>query len=415
MAITVNTDMFTPQILIDAVRARFRTNNAFMGSPLVSGGAVTVNGSMPQGGPGAVGKTIDIPYFGVVGPFVPNADGTAITPQSLAQTSEQATIARESLAIETSAWAQGVGQVDPALGDPHEEGARQVEEQATRAIDRLITTEFATTPLVEDVYNVAPGSAKYFEWDTAINAASMWGDEQEDIVAMVMHSRTRADLAKLRDGHGAPLLLSSLTEGQTSVTRFAGIPSLTSDRAPLDGSTMGAVVSTGSSPPVATLAGTPLGAFKLVIDAIAGTATTLTFRFSTDGGNTWSVSTLTVDDDGVPVPLTDTAIDSLVGVNGATGLTVAYAAGTFDADNQWKSKANLKATTLICQRGAGAFWYNAQRLGAKTDTDILADTDIMAMHLYHAPKLYRRRRMGSYPGVIAVKHNVRDFVGVIDF
>lgn len=412
MAITVNTDLIDVQVLVDAVRGVFKGKNAFMGSILASQGAVRVSGTMPKGGPGAVGKKIDIPYFGTIGKFVNNPDGSAVTPNKLQQVLEQATIARQSLAAETSRWAQGVGAIDPSVGDPHQEAANQVMTQATRAMDEICVTEAATTPLVSDVYNAT--TPVYLDWDLVIDAKTMWGDEQDNIVAMVVHSTSLADLAKLKNGHGDPLLLMNQTQGQESVIRFAGVPVVVSDLVPLTGSTMGAVTSSGTTPPVATLAGTPLGPWKLVIDCITGDATTNNFKFSTDGGNTFS-ATITALDDGVPVALTDTAADSLVGMNGRTGLTVAFASGTFNADNFWKAQANLKVTDMILQQDALAFWYNQQRLGAQSDVDILADADIIAMHLYHAPKLYRRRRGGSRPGCIAIKHNVKNYIGALTF
>jgi len=45
-----------------------------------------------------------------------------------------------------------------------------------------------------------------------------------------------------------------------------------------------------------------------------------------------------VSDDGVPVALIDPAVDSPVGDNGQTGLTVAFAEGTFNTDNLWTAK-----------------------------------------------------------------------------
>lgn len=412
MAITVNTDLIDVQILVDAVRGVFRGKTAFMGSVLVSQGAVRVSGTMPKGGPGAVGKKIDIPYFGTIGEFVNNADGSAITPSKIQQVLEQATVARQSLAAETSRWAQGVGQIDPAVGDPHQEAAEQVMVQATRAMDALCVAEAKTTPLVSDVYSAT--IPVYTDWDLIIDAKTLWGDEQDNIVAMVVHSQSLADMAKLKNGHGDPLLVLNQTQGQESVIRFAGVPVVVSDKVPLDGSTMGAVTSSGTAPPVATLTGTPLGPWKLSIDCMLSHASDTLIRFSTDGGNTWSAN-IAATDSGTPVPLIDTAADSLVGVNGKTGISVAFAAGTFTDDNLWKAQANLKVTDLILQQDALAFWYNQQRLGAQSDVDILADADIIAMHLYHATKLYRRRRGGSRPGCVAVKHNVKNYIGALTF
>lgn len=427
MAITVNTDMADVQILIDAVRGVFRGKNAFMGSILVSQGAVRVSGTMPQGGPGAIGKKIDIPYFGTIGEFTNNPDGSSVTPYKLAQMLEQATISRDSLAVEVSAWAQGLGQVDPALGDPFQESANQAMAAATRQMDKVMVDEYKTTPLVKDVYNAS--SPVFIDWDLVVDSKTLWGDEQDSIVAMVVHSQTHADMAKLKNSKGEPLLLMNQTQGQESVTRFCGVPVLVSDRVPLDGSTMTSPMgSAGSTPPQITLSGTPLGPWKLVIDIVTGGgAGTATFRFSTDGGNTWSDEYLTpsgggplVLDDSLTSTLTlasgtERPRDSLVGANGKTGITATFTNSTYNADNVYKSIANLNVTGLILQQDSGAFWYNAQRLGAKQDVDILADTDILAMHLYRAAKLYRRRRGGTRPGCVAIKHNVRGFVGGTTF
>jgi hypothetical protein len=410
MAITVNTDLVDVQILLDAVRGAFKQKNAFMGSTLVSQGAVRVSGTMPQGGPGAIGKKIDIPYFGTLGEFAANADGSSVTPSKLAQILEQATIARDSLASEASVWAQALSQVDPNVGDPFQEAADQLRAAAVRAMDKVIIDECAGTPLVTDFYNAS--TPAYIDWDRVVDAKTMWGDEQDSIVAMVVHSQTHADMAKLKDSSGRPLLLMDQTDGQAQITKFCGVPLVVSDRVPLTGSTMGTVTPSGTSPPVATLAGTPLGPWKLHIDCMLTHGSATLIRFSTDGGNTWSAN-IAAADDSVPVALIDTAADSLVGVNGKTGITVAFAAGSFTDDNLWKSTANLKVTDMILQQDAAAFWYNAQRLGAKTDVDILADADIIAMHLYRAAKMYRRRRGGSRPGVVAIKHNVRNYVGIV--
>ena len=412
MTITTKSDMIDVQILMDVVRGMFKGKNAFMGSQLVSSGAVRVAGTMPRRGQSAIGKTIDIPYFGTLGEFVQNSDGSSVTPSKLAQTFETATVDRHSLAAEVSRWAQGVGAIDPAVGDPYQEAARQIMVAAERAMDGIIVTEYATTPLIVDVYSAT--TPVYLDWDVIQDATTLWGDDQDGIVGMAIHSQARADLAKLKNAVGMPVWGVDQQSGQQQLKTFGGIPLVVSDRVPLTGSTMGTVTSAGTTPPVATLAGTPLGPWKLLIDCQASHASTTTIKFSTDGGNTYSAA-ITVADDEVPVALIDTAVDSLVGVNGKTGLTVAFASGTFNVDNTWKAQANLKVTELICQVDAGAFWYNAAALGLKSDEDILADTDITASHLYHAPKLYRRRRGGARPGVIAIKHNVRGYVGTVTF
>ena len=412
MAVTQSTDMFSAQVLADAVRGRFKQKNAFMGSTLVSSGAVIVRGNMPQGGRGALNKTIDVPYWGTLGAFANNPEGSSATPQKIAQTSEQAAIGRSSLMVETSVLAQGVGVGTPELGDPYQEAADQAMVQAEREMDRLITNSVKATPLIKNYYSAT--TPDYLTPQKVIESQALWGDELTDgTVAMVTHSQALTDLATLTDSNGNALLQQTWQPGASSMVSrtLGGVPLLVSDRVPLDGSTMGTVTSAGTSPPVATLAGTPEGPWDLRLKCTTGGAhATATFQFSADGGNTWSadITTTSADD---PIALTDTAVDSLVGNNGTTGLTVAFAAGTFNVDNTWSSTANLNVSTLMLQAGAAAFWYSADHLRPKTDIDIAEDTDLFAMHLYYISHMYRRRRRGTRPGVIRLRHNVRSYIG----
>lgn len=413
MAVTQSTDIFNAQVLIDAVRGRFRNKNAFIGSRLVSSGAVVVRGTMPQGGPKALNKTIDIPYWGNLPKFQNNPEGSSIGASKISQTSEQAgPIARSSLMVETSVLAQGVALTRPELGDPYAESADQAMARAEQEMDRIIVNTAKASPLKVDIYNAS--APVYLEHRHMVQARSKFGDEGDGIVAMVTHSQALADLATMYNAKGDPMLVETIQEGQEGVIRrtFGGVPLEISDSVPLDGSTMG-TVSTGASttPPVATITGTPNGPWNLVIDCVVGGAhTTATIRFSTDGGNTWS-ATMATAGVGVALPLIDTAVDSMVGVDGDTGLSVAFAAGTFNADNVYTSNANLCVTSMMLQPESCAFWYNADRLGMKTDIDIAEDTDLFAMHLYYVSHMYRRRRMGKRPGVALIKHNVRNFVG----
>lgn len=413
MAVTIKSDVFNPEILTIAVQGVFAQKTAFMGSALSRLGVVAVEGSMPEGGPNAIGNTITVPYFGTMGDFVSNADGSAVTASKIGQTTETATITRDSMAFEVSRWAQANSFVNPNVGDPYEESARQILVAAERAMDsRLITAAGASGVFVKDVYSSTV--PVYLSWDLLVDAKfDGWGDEQDDVAAILTHSHGQKDLMKLKDSTGRPLWIAASESSQAAggpVDRFAGLPVVVSDRVPVTSSTMGAVTSSGTSPPVATLAGTPLGPWKLVIDAATGDATTVTFRFSVDGGNIWSANTITALDDGVPVALIDPNIDSRVGVNGKTGLTVAFAAGTFNADNLWTSTASLKVMSMLLKRRALSFWYARKHLALETDKNILSHTDIGAMHLYAAAHRYRRMPGGTKPGVIQIAHNVTNYV-----
>jgi len=55
--------------------------------------------------------------------------------------------------------------------------------------------------------------------------------------------------------------------------------------------------------------------------------------------------------------------------------------------------------TLLMKKGALAFWYNGQPT-VEMDRDILADTDIAALHIYWVAHLYRRSVGGTKPGAV---------------
>jgi hypothetical protein len=124
-------------------------------------------------------------------------------------------------------------------------------------------------------------------------------------------------------------------------------------------------------------------------------------KFSTDGGSTYSTPMITA----ASMPLIDTAVDSCVGNNGATGLTLAMADTAAAVDNVWTATAVLKATSLLVRPGALVYWYNRAALELLTDKDILNHSSIGAMHLYGVAHAYRRHPRGTKRGVIAIKHN----------
>lgn len=407
MATTLNTDVFNPQILTEAVEGVFGQKTAFMGSRLSSLGVVLVEGSMPVGGPEAIGTTIQVPYFGTLGEFAANAEGSSVTPSKIAQTSETATVSRDSLAFSVSRWAQGNARVNPNVGDPYAESARQIMASAERAMDRrIIDAAAASGVYVKDVYSAT--TPVFMTWDLCVDAKfDGWGDEQDDIAAILVHSQVHKDMMKLKDGTGRPMLLSSQQDGGP-LDRFCGVPVVVSDRVPVTGSTMGTVTSSGTTPPVATLTGTPLGPWKLQIDCQLSHASASSVKFSTDNGNTWSAA-IAVADDSVPVALTDTAVDSLVGVNGRTGISVAFAAGTFNADNLWTSNALMKVQSQLLKRKALSFWYSRNHLALETDKDIYKHTDEAAMHLYAAAHRYRRVPGGTKPGIVQIVHNISGY------
>jgi hypothetical protein len=405
MARTTKSDILIPELFVEAVQGAFAQRDAFAGaSMLARTGAVVTNDSF-SGDRNAIGNQVEVPYFGILGEFTPNADGTAVTPGKVSQTSEKATVSRDSLAFEVTRWGQN------AKGaDTYAEAARQIVVAAARAMDKRLVDECVAPAngggLVKAAYNAT--TPVYLDYDLMTDAKMLWGDEQDDIVGMVVHSTTFSDLYKLRDANGRPLI-SDPADGE--LPRFMGLPISVSDRLPTTGSSTSAVTSAGTSPPAVTLSGTPLGAFSLkIILTVGGLSNgTAKFKFSLDGGSTYSAE-LTVPNGGGAIALTDTAVDSLVGVSGASGLTATFANGTYNVDNTYIATAKLKIRTVLLKRAALGFWYNRQALTLQTDKDVLMDSSIGAMHLYAAAIRYRRRNGGVKPGAVLIEHNVRGWI-----
>lgn len=412
MALTLHTDALNPQILTETVQGYLAQKDALMGSALAQAGAVVINDRFDVRDPAAIGTEVTVPYFGHLGDFVDNSDGDTVTPTKLSGTNEKATVARASLACQITRWGQhGVA------GDPYQEAAKQIVASARRKMDSLLIALACGTSsnsIVISKYSAT--TPVYLSYDEIVDAQAYWGDETDDIAGYVINSRTEADILKLKDADGRPLVFDSVANGQ-AVKRFLGRPYVVSDKLATTGSDMGTVTESGTTPPDLTLSGTPLGAWKLKVKcSTAGARGTFKVQFSTDGGSIWSDPITPPDTDlyglgAGAIALVDPAADSRVGFNGKTGLVATFEDATAATDNVWTATAKLKARSLIVKRAAFAFWYNRQALELLTHPDILSDSTIAAMHLYAAPHIYRRVNGGSKPGVIALDHNCSGFNG----
>jgi hypothetical protein len=422
MSVTSSTDIISREILADAVAEALKGKTGLIDSIFVSQGAIWVDGTMPKYGPSAIGTTIRLPFWGIMGDFVSRTESQSPTRTKVAQTYEDATIVRASASFEISRWARGQAEVS-GQEDPYTVMSRQIALRARRWMDLALITAGHGSPLVYDLYSAtAPHYLVYT--DVVTGKAQKLGDEQGDgIVAMALHSLIAADLANQVDSTGRPILTDA---GAGNVTKVAGVPVIQSDRLPLTGSTMGttygpfttvygASAGTGSATVAISVTDvSTLGPWKMVIEVLStGEAGAATIRFSTDGGNTWSAA-LTTAATTVALELTDTAVDSLVGNNGATGcsLTVTSGAGDdlVDGEYYWACP-NLCCESQVWMKGAGAYWYNEQAMELLTDQDIEEDTIIGAMHIYGVAHCYRRRNSGTRPGVLRFKTNARGFVG----
>ena len=212
--------------------------------------------------------------------------------------SEETTTVRHSgKAVDVTYWAQ----IAAEYADPYAEVARQFRVMVQRRVDKaLLDAAYAALPAayIHSVYNAT--TAKTLGYDVVVDAAQKWGDEQDGVVLLGVHSKVYGDLQKEKDLQQRPLLTFP-PDG--AVPRVAGMPVKVSDK------------------------------------------------------NTKSAD--------VPP----------------------------------------KYTSILCKRSALAFWFQGTPR-ILTGQDILADTNVAAIHMYWAAHRYKRiPGLGTHPGVIQIITN----------
>jgi len=248
------------------------------------------------------GDRITVPYFGTIGELDDiTAESDALTPTQLAMTSEQETVNHSGKAIEISNWAQLAAQ----YADPYGEMARQFMITLARRGDKaLLDAAIGATSNPLPASNIADGTGPNgpvsLVYDLMVDARMLWGDEQNDITLLTVHSQVFKNLLKQKDTTGRPLLV--LPENG-DIPRYCGVPVAVSDRNMVDAS--------GAQP---------------------------------------------------------------------------------------------KFKSLILKKGALAFWYS-ESPSIQTDTDILTDSELAAIHVYWAAHRYKRTPGATRPGVIEIITN----------
>ncbi len=206
------------EILEPAIAGAFAGMRAIMGT-----GAAVINPTMPSSV--QRGKKITIPYFGTIGEFVKvSGEDDAIAPSKLTSTHEETTVERASLGFERTVFER---LVEDPRSDAYTEASRQIAVAGERLVDNeLITKAVASLPaMTNDVYNAA--TPKTISPDVILDTQKLWGDEQDNMAALVVHSKVYFDLKKLKDGEGRALLTSGFADG---LDRFGNIPIVVSDR-----------------------------------------------------------------------------------------------------------------------------------------------------------------------------------------
>lgn len=287
---TTRSDVVIPEILVEAIQGEFTGKNLLYGT-----GAAVVSNSLPADKKG--GDTVTVPYFGTLGEMEDiGNEGDALTPEKLSMSTETATVMHSGKAFERTEW-----QRLSERGDAYTEAARQFAILAQRRGDKaLIETATAALPAmyVNDVTGEGAGTLDY---DKVVDSTGPWGDEQDRIVLLGIHSKVRRDLLKLKDANNRPLF--TIPTLDSDVERFMGIPVVVSDKC----------------------------------------------------------KKLDVNQDGTL----------------------------------------YHYESLIVKQSAMAFWFQEEPR-VLTGADILADTDIVAIHMYWAAHRYKRVRGSTHPGVIKI-------------
>lgn len=284
---TKRSDIVVPEILVEAIQGEFSGKNLLYGT-----GAVVFSNTLPGNLKG--GDRVTVPYFGTLGEMEDiGEEGDALTPEKLSQTAEYADVKHSGKAFERTEWARL-----SEAGDSYVEAARQFRILAERRADKALIEE-ATADLPSDfIVDVSATGDGTINYDNVVDATGVWGDQQERIVLIGVHSKVRRDLLKLKDLNGRPLF--TLPQTQNDVERFMGIPVVVSDKCKKTGS------------------------------------------------------------------------------GGAT-----------------------RYESIIVKEAALAFWYQEEPR-VLTGQDILADTEVVAIHMYWAAHRYKQVRGSTYPGVAKI-------------
>jgi HK97 family phage major capsid protein len=293
MPTTVRSDIVVPELLEQAIEG------AFLGRTLLFGtGAVVRSNTLPGNKKG--GDTVTIPYFSTLGDAETLAEGDALTPEKITESKETNVVIRIGKAFETTMWAQWA-----AAGDPYKEASRQIDIIIARAQDQALIDRATAALPTAYVWDITGTPGATLNFDVITDAAGIWGDQQDDVVLLGVHSKVFRDLRKLKDSTGRPLLVdpefSPLPLGRPAPATIWGIPIVVSDKCKV-------------------ISGTP---------------------------------------------------------------------------NQYES--------LLIKRSALALW-EMQAPVVKTGDDILAHTEILAVHHYFATHRYLRVQGSTHPGVIKIKH-----------
>lgn len=374
---------FIPEVLQDAVRANFKGKRALLGSL-----AVTMLASLPLSARG--GDKIEVPYFDLLGDLEDVAEGVALSVATIPDgVRDEANVARAGKAMRLSDWKK----MAENFADPYAEFTRQLNEAVSRRWDRALIAAAANSsglPSAHVIDRFNSGTPVKMSWSFAVDGRRPFGDEQENLGMIVVHSKAFFDLIAEVDLQNRPLLSGPPVDGD--IVRIAGIPVMISDRCPIAFPV--ALTGSGTSPPAVTITGeNSLAIDSVKVDIqVGGARGTATFRYSFDGGTTWEESSVAT-----------AATYEMKQKSMPTGLTLNFASGTYNADNEYVS-SQPKYTSLLLKQRSMLLWHSTKPL-IESVREPLTDSELIAVNTYYVAHRYRRAVADTRPGVVMLKHN----------
>ncbi len=380
---TTSTLTITPQVLIEAVRSGMQGMRLFGRL-----GIVMINSSLPTSDRYA-GETVTVPYLAHLGAWAEYAENAEIDITSMTDASETASVARAGKAFTVTDMAR----ILRGYAQPMEAGREMIQEGLatyveSKTIAAIVARGVSTPAIVYDVHSAS--TPRYLDRDVYVAIRSRFGDETKGIVGTVAHSQVVNRMLTLKNADGEPLHRLLEQDDENGVYTFEGMGRFyASDLMPVDYT----VVSTGTTPPVLTLTGSPKGMYDQIrVECTTlGAFATAQIRISTDGGTTWVASGLVVPSNGI----VDRSDD--------LGLVFTFASGTFAVNNIYTTRG--KATVALCKRGAGVFWHN--NFGSvESQRDVRRKNEVVAADLLGVCHIYKKLNGGTRPGVALGKINV---------
>jgi len=370
---TTASNVFLPELVEQSVEGAFSGISVMQGI----GAAIYRDGLLSS----TEGEIVNVPYFDSLGELDDiTTDGDGLSLTTFGQTAEQATVNHSGKMFEMTRLARA------GANDPYAEASKQMAEAARRRFDRALIECASSTPLVQ-TYT----TSDFLQPDMLTDAQSLFADEENDIAGLVVHSKVKASLRKVKDADGNSILVDAKEGG---LARINGIPIITTDRAPVQGS-MGAVTSAGTSPPTITLTGTPAGAYELRVSVTtAGALGTSKIKYSLDGGVTYT--------ENVTTAATVLMVDPFT--KQSSGVTLNIASGSASVDNTYTASFAGTFSSLLLRKGSMVLWRSDAF--ADEDKDISRDTKVAAVHVYWIAHLYKRMPGLTRPGVVRMVHGI---------